>query len=321
MVDTMISGANVTASYGYEAANEFNNEPESHTASTGTYVAFGRGVEITPSRTNNKERAYSVGLRNAEETITKQFGGSLSVSGIMSNAYWLLGVLGAVADGGTAGAYTHTYTEEDVQPTITVKRTMDFGTTTGTEEFIGGVINTCSITAAVNDSVRFSLEIPYRYETDPDEVTEISEVVDTHGVFVFSGATLEAPDGSELAGIESFELSINNTTDLEYGLGSRYAEAVTSKNREYNINYTMKIKDYSELKKFIATTEIATLTMNFENQAGDTLVISFAEFHLNEDNLPTSPTEIVKEECSGWAHSCTGAIYTNSTETSPQQPE
>jgi hypothetical protein len=320
MVDTMISGANVTASYGYEAADQYNEAPSSHAESTGTYVAFGRAVEVSVSRTNNKERAYSVGQRNAEETVTKQFGGSLSVNGTLSNAYWLLGLLGSVVDGGTTGAYTHTYSEEDVQPTITIKRTMDFGDTQGTETMIGGIINTGSISAAVNDSVKFSLEIPYRYEADPDEATTISEVVDTHGVFVFSGATIESPTSTELAGIESFELSINNTVDLEYGLGSRYAEAVTSKNREYNINYTMKIKDYTELKKFIATSEVATLTMRFENQSGDTLVLTFAEFHLNEDNLPTSPTEIVKEECSGWAHSCTSAVYTNSTETSPQQP-
>jgi len=320
MADRFISGADVTASYGYEEEEQYNEEPESHAESTGTYVAFGRSVEITPSRTNNKERAYSVGNRNAQETVTKQFGGSLSVNGIVSNAYWLLGVLGSVVDAGTTGAYTHTYSEEDVQPTLTIKRTMDFGDTQGTETFIGGIINSCTISAAVNDTVKFSLEIPYRYETDPDESTSISEVVDTHGVFVFSGATLEAPTGSELAGIENFEIVFNNTADLEYGLGSRYVEAVSSKNREYNISYTIKIKDYTELKKFIATSEIATLKMNFENQSGDTLELTFAEFHLNEDNLPTSATEIIKEDCSGWAHSLTSAVYTNSTETSPQQP-
>ena len=318
MTDHYISGSSVTASYGYEDAEQYNEEPSSHEESDGTYVAFGRAVEITPSRNNNKERAYSLGSRNAQETVTKQFAGSISVNGTLSNAYWLLGVLGKVTDAGTMGKYTHTYTEEDVQPTITIKRTMDFGTTKGTETFVGGVINNCSISAAVNDSVKFSLEIPYRYETNPDESTTPNEVMDTHGVFIFSGATVEAPSGTELAGIENFEITFNNSVDLVPGLGSRYAEAVSSKNREYNFNYTIKIKDYTELKKFIATSEIATLTMRFENQSGDTLVLNFEEFHINEDSLPTSPTELVREECTGWAHKLTSAVYTNATDTAPQ---
>jgi hypothetical protein len=237
----------------------------------------------------------------------------------LSNAYWLLGVLGAVADGGTAGAYTHTYTEENLQPTMTLKRVMDFGDTSGTETFIGGVISSCTITSAVNEPVRFSLEIPYRYEADPDEVTEIDYVVDSEDLFTFAGASIEAPTGTELLGIENFEIAFNNNTEMSYGLSSRYAEAVVSKNREYNVSYTAKIKDYTQLKAFLSTDEVATLKMSFTNNQGETLELTFAEFHMNEDTLPANPTEIIKEDCSGWVHSCTSAVYTNTVETAPKQ--
>jgi hypothetical protein len=180
-------------------------------------------------------------------------------------------------------------------------------------------MSSCTIRAAVNEGVTFNIEMPYRYEENPDESTTPEIVVDTEGVFVFSGATISAPSGSVLAGIENFEIVFNNNVDLEVGVGSRYAEAVTSKNREYNISYTAQIKDYSELKKFLSTSEIATLVMNFTNTEGDTLVLTFAGFHMNEDNLPTNPTEVIKEDCSGWCHSLTTAVYTNTTELAPKQ--
>lgn len=319
MADNQISGEYATVGYAFEAVGEYNNPATSHAESTETYVAFGRKAQCSISRSNNKERVYSVGNRNAQATVTKQFTGTATVNGILTNVYWLLGVLGANVDAGTTGSYTHTYTETNVQPTITIKRTMDFGDTKGTETMVGGVISNTTIRAAVGEGVTFNLEIPYRYEADPDESTTITEIFDTEEVFIFSGASIEAPTGTELAGIESFELVIDNGVDLETGLGSRYAEAVTSKQREYNISYTAQIKDYTELKRFLATDEVATLTMNFENGAGDTVVITFTNFHVNEDTLPTNPTEIVKEDCSGWAHACTSAIYTNTVETAPKQ--
>lgn len=319
MTDTQIAGTSAGLSYAFEAEGEFNNPADEHTASTESYVAFGRNVDVSISRNQNKERVYSVGSRNAQSTVTKQYSGTASVNGILSNAYWLLGVLGAVEDGGTVGAYTHTYTEEDCQPTITLKRVMDFGTTAGTETLIGGVITNCSITSAVNEPVRFSLEIPYRYEEDPDEATEITYVTDSEEIFTFAGATIEAPSGTELGSIQNFEIAFNNNSEMSYGLGSRYAEAVVSTNREYNISYTMAITDYTQLKAFLSSSEVATSIMNFENCAGDTLVLTFVGFHMNEDNLPTNPTEIIKEDCSGWGHSCTSAVYTNTTETAPKQ--
>jgi hypothetical protein len=320
-MDNFIAGTEAGVSYAFEGAEEFLKAPEEHAESEETYVAFGRNVDISISRNQNKERAYSVGDRNAEATVTKNFSGSATINGTMSNAYWLLGVLGKVTDGGSVGAYTHTYTEENRQPTITIKRVMSFGDTEGTETLIGGVINSCTITSAVNEAVRFSLEVPYRYEADPDETTEIAYVVDSEDIFTFAGAKIEAPSGEELVGIENFEIAFNNNAEMSYGLSSRYAEAVVSKNREYNVSYTAKIKDYIQLKAFLSTSEIATLRMEFVNGSGDNLELNFAEFHMNEDTLPTNPTEIIKEDCSGWAHSCTSAVYTNSTETAPAEEE
>lgn len=319
MTDTQIAGVDTSISYAYEAPEQYNELPSAHEESDETYVAFGRRVDVTVSRSQNKQRVYEVGNRNAVSSVNTQYSGNVSVNGILSNAYWLLGVLGKNTDAGTLGAYTHTYTEEDVQPTITIKRTMNFGSTQGTETMVGGVINNGTIRAAVNEPVTFSLEIPYRYEVDPDESTTPEIVIDTNEVFIFSGATIETPSGTTLSGIDNFEINFNNTVDLEFGAGTRYAEAVTSKNREYNIRYTASIKDYSNLKRFLAGSEVATLEMSFENSVGDTLVLSFEEFHVNEDNLPTNPTEVVKEDCTGWAHKLTSAVYTNATEHAPKQ--
>jgi len=39
--------------------------------------------------------------------------------------------------------------------------------------------------------------------------------------------------------------------------------------------------------------------------------------HLNEETLPQNPTEVIKEDVSGWARACTNIIYTNDVETAP----
>jgi hypothetical protein len=317
MSDTYISGSSISGGYAFEDPKAFNQIVTNHLPSDEDYLAFGRGVNISVARNHNKSREYSLGNRNAEASVNQAFVGSVTVDGILSSPYWFLGILGSVADGTSGEKFTHTYTEANRQPTLTIKRNANFGNTEGTEILVGGVINTASLTLSLNEPVRFNLAIDYRYEEDPDEETALVNYIDTEEIFTFAGASIEMPNGSELIGIENMEITINNSSKLEGGLSSRYAEAVSSGNREYNFSYTAKIKDYSMLKRFLAGDEIATLRVNLENQAGDTLVLNFTEVHINEDNLPTNPNETVKEEASGWAHNCTNAVYTNTQENAP----
>jgi len=297
----------------------------SHTKSDETYMPFGQGVEINVTRSNNAERIVGVGARNATATVNKQYGGAITINGVLSNAYWLLGVLGANADAETTGAYTHTYTEANILPSFTVVQSFELGTTDFNSDLIGCVINQCTISAAVNEALKFSLEGIYRYENLG--TTHVANLADVEPIFTFAHGSIEMSDGTTIAAVQSFELTIVNNAEMVYGVGSRFGTGVVAKNREYNFSMTAAFNDYTDLLTYFMNgtntasapdagsgTEIATLELTFTNDDGDILDINLTGVHLNEETLPQNVTEVVKEDVSGWARACTNIIYTNDVE-------
>jgi len=297
----------------------------SHTKSDETYMPFGQGVEINVTRSNNAERIVGVGARNATATVNKQYGGAITINGVLSNAYWLLGVLGANADAETTEAYTHTYTEANILPSFTVVQSFELGTTDFNSDLIGCVINQCTISAAVNEALKFSLEGIYRYENLG--TTHVANLADVEPIFTFAHGSIEMSDGTTIAAVQSFELTIVNNAEMVYGVGSRFGTGVVAKNREYNFSMTAAFNDYTDLLTYFMNgtntasapdagsgTEIATLELTFTNDDGDILDINLTGVHLNEETLPQNVTEVVKEDVSGWARACTNIIYTNDVE-------
>ena len=164
MTQVYVGGGSSVTLYDFEDMDGWATVAASHTVSDETLMPFGQGVEITVNRSNNAERIFGVGARNATATVNKQFGGSVTISGVLSNAYWLLGVLGANSDSGSEGAWTHTYSEADILPSFSIRTSFELGTTDFTSDLIGCVINTCTISAAVNEPIRFTIDCIYRYE-------------------------------------------------------------------------------------------------------------------------------------------------------------
>ncbi len=300
----------------------------SHTKSNETYVPFGQGVEVTISRSNNAERIYGVGARNATATINKQYGGTFTVSGVLSNAYWLLGVLGVNNDSGDTGAYTHTYTEADILPSFTMTTSFELGDTDFATDLIGCVINQCTISAAVNEALKFSLEGTYRYENLGE--TKLVDNPDIEPIFTFAHGSIEMPNGTSIAAVQSFELTISQNAEPVYGVGSRFMTGVVAKNREYNFSMTAAFNDYTTLLTYFMNgtntasaptagsgTEIADLELTFTNDDSDILDINLTGVHLSEETLPQNPTEVVKEDVTGWARGCTNIVYTNDVQTAP----
>jgi len=328
MAQTYISGGGSVCLYAFEDMDGWAVAVASHTKSDETYMPFGQGVEVTVTRSNNAERIWGVGARNATATVNKQYGGAFTINGVLTNAYWLLGVLGANSDGGTVGAYTHTYTEADILPSFTTTTSFELGTTDFASDLIGCVIDTCAISAAINEALKFSLEGSYRYENLG--TTKTSDLADVEPVFTFAHGSIEMPDGTTIAAVQSFELTISNNAEQVYGVGSRFPTGVVAKNREYNITMTAAFNDYTDLLTYFMNgtntasapdagsgTEIATLELTFTNDDGDILDINLTGVHLNEETLPQSVNEVVKEDVSGWARACTNIVYTNDVETAP----
>ena len=302
----------------------------SHTASDQTYMPFGHGVEISITRNNNAERIYGIGARNATANVNKQFDGNFSVNGTLSNAYWMLGVMGANADAGTSGAYTHTYTETDTVPSFSLKSSFELGTTDFISTMVGCKIDTCTITAAINEVLKFSLAGTYRYETTG--TVKLANLADVEPVFTFAHGSIELPDGTDIAAIQNIELSIVNNNESVFGVGSRFKTYNAQLQREYNFTITAAFNQPSTLLTFFfngtntatapdagSGTEIATLELTFTNDDGDILDINLTGVHINEETLNQSSGAIVQENVTGWARAATNIIYTNDVQTAPAE--
>lgn len=297
------------------------------TAPDSTEFAFGQGVDFNVARNNNKQRIYGTGNRNAQATAALQYSVNLTANGTLSNAYWLLGAIGANADAGSGPTYTHTYTEEDRLPTFAAWARYEFDTSKNV--LVQGVaINQVTLTTAVNETVKFSLECFGRYDgTNTDAESAVAE---TEKVYTFAGGVIETPTGTTIAKVQNLELTINNNIELVPEVGSRFAAAFVSKNREYGFRITVAITDFVLLSRLYDGTntatepgtdsgEIASMKLTFVNEDGYSIIFTFAGVHFNEDEAPGVPNEIVKTNITGWCHSLTDAVYTNGTETAPAE--
>lgn len=329
MPQNYITGDLSVGLYAYEDQDAWDNVASSHTASDQTYVPFGHGVEVRITRNNSAERINGVGARNATASISKQFDGNFTVNGSMSNVYWLLGVLGANADAG-AGPYTHTYTEADVVPSFSLKTSFELGTTDFISTMVGCKINTATITAAVDEAVKFSLEGTYRYETT--STTKISDNAEVEPVFTFAHGSIEMPDGTAIAAVQNIELTIVNNNQSIWGVGSRFKTYNAQGPREYNFTITASFNQPSTLLTYFfngtnsatapdagSGTEIATMELTFTNDDGDIVDINLTGIHIDEETLDQTSGEVVQEGVTGWARACTNIIYTNDVATAPAE--
>ena len=293
-------------------------------------MPFGHGVEVSITRNNNAQRVFGIGARNATATTNLQFDGGFTINGTLSNAYWLLGVLGANADAGTTGAYTHTYTEADIVPSFSLKSSFELGTTDFITTIVGCKINTCTITAAINETMKFSLEGSYRYESTG--TSKISNLADVEPVFTFAHGSIELPDGTKIAAVQNIELTITNNNESVFEVGSRFKTYNAQMQREYNFTITAAFNQPSTLLTYFfngtgsatapdagSGTEIATMELTFTNDDGDILDVNLTGVHINEETLSQNSGEVVQENVTGWARACTNIIYTNDVQPAPAE--
>jgi len=291
-------------------------------------MPFGQGIDVVVTRNNTAERISGVGQRNAQASIKKNYDGKATINGALSNAYWFLGIMGSNADAGSVGAYTHTYTETDYIPSFSLNTSFELGTTDFNSTLVGCKIETATITAAVNEAVRFTLETSYRYETL--STTAIADNPEIEPVFTFAHGDIELPDGTTVAAVQNVELTFNQTPESLYEVGSRFKKDNVAKQREYNFTINAAFDDPAVLLNYFMNgtntatnpdagsgTEIATMTLTFTNDDGDILEFNFTGVTLNEETLAQNIGEIVKENVTGWARGCTSVIYTNDVQTAP----
>ena len=329
MTQNVVSGYASYVNYGYQA--------DYTTAVAGTR-SFGMGNKITHTRRNNMERVYGLGSRNASANVAKKFEGTASIEFVMNNGSFFRAVLGANSDTGGAGPqYVHTYTEANTIPSFSIVTGSELGDNDEVAVLVSAKALTTTITAAVNEIVKVRMECPYKTETIATSGLGSQVVASPYSddPFTFAQGTLQLPSGSTIGNVQSFELTINNSLEGVWGLGSRIKTAEVEKIREYNLRMTVAFSQASDfLTKFfgqatgpLTTTNVgttATLILTFTNSGATSalrsLVITLANIYLDEETLSKDVNEIIKEDVTGWALSGTSVVWTNNTSADTGSP-
>jgi len=306
--------------YGWEGADTYG------TVSTSIGKAFGHGVKTpTLSRKNNIEKVYSQGYRVAQKLISKKFEGAITVESVLANPWFFRAVLGTTSSSGS-GPYTHTFTEADTIPSISIKNDLQLSADCESV-LLGGVVNICTISSVVNELVRVRLDTGYANETL--STTTSAKVADSFDLFTFAHGTLEVPNATPLALVQNFEATISTNAEIIAGQGSRLGQAQVGKGIEHNGTISMAMSATADLlEKCLGSAtgpsstsvdEVATLEMTFTNGSTGTSARSIAMLwtgvQLDEESLPQDPTAVIMEDVTWTARTLT-VTAVNNTQTS-----
>lgn len=329
MAQNVNSGAFGYVNYGFESTEG--------TVAASFPKTFGHGTKISINRKNNMERVYGLGARNASANVAKKYEGSASIEFDMAaNSSWFRAVLGAVPTDAGAGPYTHTFTESNTLQSFSIANALEMGTADYVSALIGAKVQSCNIACAVDEIAKVRLECPYRTESLATSGIG-SAVAQVEDPLHFAHGTISVA-GTTVGYVQSFDLTITNNVEYVWGLGSRYSTGTAAKTRNYEIKMTVAFSDVSLLlEKFfghaspVAATDLATLNpagvalvLTFDNGGATTasrkIVFTFANFYLNEHSLPLDVNDVIKEDVTGWALSCTSIVVTNNTATDVASP-
>lgn len=268
--------------------------------------AFGQGVKITNlARKNNIEKIYSMGSRNAQKLIAKNFEGAITVEGVLANPWFFDGLIGTGATTSSA-PYVHTFTEDDTLRSLSIANNINT-TTPSVAYMLGAKFGNTNIAASVGGLATVKHDMLYANEAFTS--TTSSKVTDTFDCYTFAHGTLELPDGTTLAQVQNFDLAIGNSPELILGMGSRFAQEQISLLREYTGNISMAMQQSSDLlQQFYGGSdgpvddpdEVASLQLTFTNGSTGTatrsIEMTYTGVAIDEDSIPQDPSSVIFED-------------------------
>lgn len=306
---------------------------------------FGQGVTLSVSEKNNFEFVYGVGARNSSVAVARKYEGNLSIEFLLGagdtlisggGASWLRAVLGAVPTDGGAGPYTHSYAESDTLVGFSVAAGLELGTNDYVANFIGCKVNSATITTAVGEVAKVRLDCPFRTVTVANS-SLATNIPSTETPLTFAQGALSV-GGTTVGFVQSVELTIDNELEMGWGLGSRYSTFGTAKKRKYGFKMNVKFSDYTLLltnfygaSAGFSASALATLNpagvaciLTFDNGLSSTssrkIVFTFANLFLDTHDLKFDINEVVAEDITAQALSCTTIIVTNNQATDVATP-
>ena len=285
--------------------------------------SFGHEVTINIERRNNLIQIRGLNDRNVKKIIEGNFDGMATVEGILGNTHWIATAFGSASSSGS-GPYTHTYSEADTLPSITIENGIDLDTTDSVVKLLGCKLDEVTLSGAVGEPIRFRAVFFYKTETE-DTTIDANPASDSEEPFTFAQASVELPDGTTLDRVQRLEFALRNNLIKAYTSGSRFLSKIVAGARDYTLSFDKTFEDSAMLEDFYgsatgpasSTTE-QTADINITNGLSGTnlrkLQVTLTGFKLDPFTNPQSPNELIIENISGIAR--TGqAIGTDNTST------
>jgi len=245
--------------YGYEASCAFGDI--CCTDCLTLDIPFGLEQRITNwNFTNNR---ITLAALNQVEPAIYAYGttrGSLAVDFVLSNPWWLGTVFDnrATADGSACMETDHVYTiSSKIRNTIA----LEIGASTAgtvmcptgiTRRLVGGVVNSIALRSAIGEPVRASVDISYTNEVEAANCLDACPGTDTCNFpYTFAYGNLTSSAGT-IAEIQSFDININQNSDLLYGHNSSVAVDAYRRLFEITGSFTASYLDTELLRDIYA---------------------------------------------------------------------
>lgn len=299
-----------------------------------TMIAFGHNQKINVERNMNTRGVWGLGSPYASKAYSGLFEGRLTIDFTLASTYFMELVMGKCTDADDATyGYSHTYAD-NTGYTVT-SCSIENGVNLDTDSvfvYLGCVVDSCELRARIGESVDITLNMLYAEETKATSGLDTSPDTDTEEPLVFSEGSLDIPDGTTLARVQSFTLRFIKNAQLIAGLGDRCPSKAVWRNMafEFDLEISYENADLIEDMYGQATGPLtatnpageATLTLMISNAGSGTarrhLEIKLTNTFITSDSLPQNIEEHMVHRVRGFClNAPTSIIGMDNTATSP----
>lgn len=252
---------------------------------TGAYKSLGTDLKLDSFNTkSNVQKAW--GLGNVESTVqfSKQYEGSASFSGLLSDP-WIFNILTGNAEVATGtGPYTHAYVDSAgtggaaTAPAATIPSiAIGIGENVASpfEHTIkGAVLKTFSLGLKVDEPVTEKLD--FDFATDTDATAYGTNTNPTDVPYTFAMGTFEFPTatGITAAPIQSIDITMNRNPTMRRGLGNNIAQTYTMGKFEHDLKMNIAMNDKSWLEYLHGASGSATPAASSTEQVGLKVILN-----------------------------------------------
>lgn len=307
------TGASAYSQYGFETA--FGVEQATRNK------VFGLEEKISGWSWQNNQLVLSE-LNNVQPAgfAYGQNSGRYTVDFILSNPWIFQAILNNNVDAG-AGPYTHTMTPTAACKTISHEIGMDLATNQ-VRVALGAMVNSLSIRGSINELIRGSAEVIYGKEKTVSTTLDTTPAVDDIDFpYTFVHGSVELPNSTVLAEIQSVDMTLNQNAELLYGFGSANAVNGIRKRLDVSGRINLTLTDNVTLGYINSRAEVATMKLKFSNGLSGTnertISLNGVGIGLSELNLGSvEPNEVIFQDVN-FVWRGTTMVATNNTASPP----